>query len=102
VVAVGWGRTAIPVPPGQHQLHVHVPYLLPSQIGAADATVPVGPGQTVEVEYRAPVVAFSGGSLGPAPQKYNGMPVLIGLLAVMVVLGVCACVAPALTSLSGG
>lgn len=89
-VAAGWGRTVIPVPAGQYHLHVHVPYLLPSRIGVADLVVAVQPGQTLELEYRAPVVAFSGGSLGTAPQTYKGMPVLIVLLVLTLLLAVCA------------
>lgn len=75
-----WGRNVIPVAPGQHHVHVHVPYLLPSKIGPADATVSVQPGQPpVDLEYRAPVFAFASGSLGAPPQQYNGMGVMIGL-----------------------
>lgn len=86
-----WGRNVIPVPPGQHHVHVHVPYLLPSKIGPADATVPVQPGQPpVELEYRAPVFAFARGSLGAPPQQYNGMGAMIGLtVGVFVVLCLC-------------
>jgi hypothetical protein len=89
-----WGRSMIPLPPGQHHLHIHVPYFLPSRIGPADVQVPVHPGQTVEVEYRAPVWAFSAGSMGAPPQKYNGMPILYALLAVSVVLILCSCLVP--------
>ncbi|MEP9393150.1 hypothetical protein ABLE92_13805 [Gordonia sp. VNQ95] len=81
-----WGRNEIPLPPGQHHLHVHVPYLLPPRIGPADLPVMVHPGQPVELEYRAPVWVFSGGSLGPAPQKYNGMGATIAIFAVSMFL----------------
>ncbi len=64
-----WGRHVIPVPPGQYHLHVHVPYFLPPQLGPADLNVPVHPGQTVELEYRAPMFAFVKGALGVPPQK---------------------------------
>lgn len=86
-----WGRNVIPVQPGQHHVHVHVPYFLPPKIGPADATVPVHPGQPpVELEYRAPVFAFVNGSLGPPPQQYNGMGVQVGLLVGIFVL-FCLC-----------
>src|SRR5699024_3482683 len=49
-----WGRNEIPMPPGQYQLHIHAPYLLPSRVGVADTIVPVAPGQIIDVEYRAP------------------------------------------------
>ncbi|QSB17217.1 hypothetical protein JQS43_09520 [Natronosporangium hydrolyticum] len=85
-----WGRQVWTVSPGQHQLHVHVPYIIPSQIGKADVTVPVSPGQTVEVEYKAPLWVFSGGALGPPPQKYPAAGITIGLLIAFVVF-ICGC-----------
>jgi hypothetical protein len=90
-VAAVWGRNVIPVPPGQHHLHLFVPYFLPPKVGPADLTVPVQPGQPpVELEYRAPVWAFSKGSLGPPPQKYNGAGLMIGIMVgVLVVLCLC-------------
>ncbi len=84
VPGVKWGRVVLPVQPGQHHLHVHTPYFLPSRIGPVDVPVAVAPGQTVELEYRTPVVVWAQGSLGPPPQKYNGvwlMWVLLGLFA---------------------
>jgi hypothetical protein len=89
-VAAVWGRNVIPVQPGQHHLHVHVPYFLPPKVGPADLAVPVHPGQTVELEYRAPVWAFSRGSLGPPPQPYNGMGLTIGI-SVGAVAIICLC-----------
>ncbi|WP_212746359.1 hypothetical protein, partial [Nonomuraea sp. KC401] len=62
-----WGRNVIPLPPGQYHLHVHLPYLLPAQIGPADLTLWLQPGMASELEYRAPVWAYSRGALGPAP-----------------------------------
>ena len=90
-VPAGWGRTVVPVPPGQHHVHVHVPYLLPSRIGTADTVVPVHPGQVVEVEYRAPAIALLDGAIGPAPQKYRGLPAAIALVVVPLVLLLCVC-----------
>jgi hypothetical protein len=89
-IAGVWGRNVIPVQPGQHHLHVYVPYFLPSKIGPADLAVPVQPGQTVELEYRAPLWAFSQGSLGPPPQKYNGLGIIIAIYAVVFGL-ICLC-----------
>lgn len=86
-----WGRTVLPVQPGQHHLHVHTPYFLPSQVGSADLPVAVAPGQTVELEYRTPMLVWSAGSLGPPPQKYNGMWFTWVLLAVVLLLVVCCC-----------
>ncbi|MGW0484815.1 hypothetical protein [Nonomuraea sp. NPDC003214] len=77
-----WGRNVIPLPPGQYHLHVHLPYLMPAQIGPADVSIWLQPGGTLDVEYRAPLFAYSKGALGPAPQPWNGMGCMIGLLAV--------------------
>lgn len=98
-VHAGWGRTVIPVPPGQHHVHVHVPYVLPSQIGKADTMVPVHPGQVVEVEYRAPAIGWLDGSIGPAPQKFRGVAASLALIAVPLVLLLCVCGGLAVTTL---
>lgn len=90
-VAARWGRTVIPVPPGQHHVHVHVPYLLPPRIGPADTVVPVHPGQVVEVEYRAPLIGWLGGSLGPVPQQWRGVGASIALMVVPLVALLCVC-----------
>jgi hypothetical protein len=55
--------------------------------------VNVGGGQPVELEYRAPAFAFSPGSLGTPPQKYNGMGLTIALMVVpLVIVLICCCV----------
>jgi hypothetical protein len=90
-VQAGWGRTVVPVPPGQYHVHVHVPYLLPSRIGTAETVVGVHPGQVVELEYRAPAIALLGGAIGPAPQKYRGLPAAIALVVVPLLLLLCVC-----------
>lgn len=77
-----WGRTPLPATPGQHHVHVYVPYLFPSKIGPADATVNVAPGQLTELSYKAPLFAFSPGSLGEGPQKYNGVGITIAIMAI--------------------
>jgi len=105
-VRMGWGsRTVIPVEPGQHQVHVHAPYFLPSRIGPADLVVPVQPGQTVELEYKAPLWSFSPGSLGAPPQSYNGRTAMIALMALLAALVglplLCGCIA-GLMSMIGG
>jgi hypothetical protein len=101
-VQAAWGRTVVPVPPGQYHLHVHVPYLLPPRIGVADLPVTVQPGQTVELEYRAPMIAFLGGALGAPPQKYPGMVASIILLAVSLVLLLCICGGFVIAAATGG
>ncbi|MGA5299487.1 hypothetical protein ACPCHT_06130 [Nucisporomicrobium flavum] len=97
-----WGRTVVPVPAGQHHVHVHVPYLLPSRVGVADLGVTVHPGQTVELEYRAPMVAFMRGALGAPPQKYPGMAFTIAMLAVVGVILLCVCGGVLVAAMSSG
>jgi hypothetical protein len=82
----GWGRTHVPARPGQHHVHVYVPYFLPPKMGPADATADVRPGQVAELEYKAPIWAFSAGSLGVGPQKYNGVGITIAIVAIPFVL----------------
>lgn len=77
-----WGPNSIPLTPGQHQVHVHVPYILPSKTGPAETTVNLAPGQTTALEYKAPVWTFSKGSLGEGEQKYNGVGILLGVMVV--------------------
>jgi hypothetical protein len=97
-----WGRNAIPVAPGRHEVHVHTPYFLPSRVGPADTTVDVAPGQTLDLEYRSPVVVFMNGALGAPPQKYPGMLFMIILYVVLALLIVCCCGAAILGGGSGG
>lgn len=88
-----WNQNQFPVPAGSHHVHVEVPFI-PPKMGPADAQVPVGPGQQVSLEYRAPAWLFSPGALGPAPQPFNGLPILIGIYAVALVLILCSCAWP--------
>src|SRR5262249_23331371 len=67
-----WGENAFSVPPGRPRVHVYAPYFLPPRLGPADLVVDVRPGQTVRLEYRAPLVSWAKGSLGPPPQRYHG------------------------------
>ncbi|MGC4960922.1 hypothetical protein [Gordonia sp. DT101] len=89
-----WGRTVVPMPPGQHHVHVHVPYLLPSRLGPADTVIPVHPNQVTEAEYKAPLWAFSRGSLGMGPQSYNGVGATIAIAAISFVLFLLVLVLP--------
>ena len=91
-VPATWGRTVVPVPPGQHNVHAHVPYFLPSRIGNADTIVTVQPGQVVELEYAAPAIGWLDGTIGAAPQQHNGKTASIILLVVpLVLLILCVC-----------
>lgn len=81
-----WGSNNVPLAPGRHHVHVHVPYFFPPTCGPADVTVDVAPGQATALEYKAPVWSFGAGSLGHGEQTYNGMGALIAVLAVPIVL----------------
>ena len=90
-VAKAWGRQVFPVQPGQYHVHVHIPYFLPPRMGPADLPVTVYPGQTVELEYRAPLGNFFKGALGAPPQKWPGAILQIILLAIVGVILLCVC-----------
>ncbi|GAA4972692.1 hypothetical protein [Actinoplanes utahensis] len=97
-VPASWGRVVQSVATGEHHVHVHVPYLIPSRIGAADTTVVAVPGQTVELEYRAPLLSFLRGAIGAPPQRYPGAVAAWTLLALTVALAVCGCLGFVLNS----
>lgn len=100
---VPWSRrTFLPLPPGQYHLHIHVPYLIPTQIGKADLPVNVGGGRPVELEYKAPLWAFSPGSLGSPPQKYNGVLATVLVMVVPLVLVILCCCGGALLGIFDG
>lgn len=94
--SAGWGRTVLPVQPGQHRVHVQVRGRLQLAIGYANTLVDVDPGQVVELEYKAPIWGNSAGSLGPPGQSYNG---LVALMVISVVLAVCAIVIPIIATM---
>ncbi|SFS36220.1 hypothetical protein [Saccharopolyspora flava] len=79
-----WGKNPIDLPPGQHQIQVHVNYLW--KIGYATAVIPVGPGQQLDVFYRAPAMVFVDGAIGPTPQETPGMGLTIGVSIAVFVL----------------
>ena len=88
-----WGRVTTPVAPGPHEVHVHVPQRVPSRSGVADLTVAAVPGQTLELEYRTPALAFMRrGALGTPPQKHPGLAATIAVLATGALLAVCGCI----------
>jgi len=86
-----WGRQVIPVQPGTYRLDVYTPYILPPKLGPATLDVPVAPGQTVELEYKAPAFAFFPGSLGAPPQKYNALWIYWIILGIFALLIICCC-----------
>lgn len=82
------GRNVVPAPPGHYRIHVHLRYLAPRRMGPADHDADVTTGQWTEVEYKPPLWTLGKGSLGPPPQRYNGMVPILLLLAASVIVGV--------------
>lgn len=80
----GWGRTAITVPPGRHPVQVHVDYV--GAFGPAEDTVPVRPGESVTVHYRAPAFMFLKGAIGPTRPATPGAWISLVIVAALVAL----------------
>ncbi|MEU4564002.1 hypothetical protein AB0F72_36965 [Actinoplanes sp. NPDC023936] len=99
-VPANWGRVVTSVALGQHHVHVHVPYLMPSRIGVAETTVLAVSGRTVELEYRAPLLSFLHGNLGVPPQRYPGLAAAVALLVLAIVLLGCGCIGIILSAMS--
>ncbi|MEV4643912.1 hypothetical protein [Saccharopolyspora sp. NPDC049357] len=72
-----WGKNPIDLPPGQHQIRVHVNYLW--KVGYATAVIPVGAGQQLDVYYKPPAMVFMDGAIGPTPQDTPGLGLTIGI-----------------------
>ncbi len=84
-----WGRTHIPVGPGQHQVRVATRWMW--DMGPADAVVPVAEGQSTRVYYRSPAIAFIRGAIGPVPQSTPGIAfiyVMWGFVALVILLNI--------------
>lgn len=84
-----WGANHIPVGPGQYHVRVTTPWLF--DMGPANVTVPIAEGQATRFYYKAPVVIFLNGAIGPVPQKAPGMLFLYivwALVAVMFLLNI--------------
>ncbi|HUQ62195.1 MAG TPA: DUF2510 domain-containing protein [Acidimicrobiales bacterium] len=67
-----WGTTVFPVYPGRHRVRVSFKYLFMTDAGANQADVDVTPGQTVEVNYRAPWLVFLKGRMTVGLGYYPG------------------------------
>jgi hypothetical protein len=60
-----WGDSTYSVEPGQHTVHIEIPYVV-MKIAKATETVNVGAGETTALEYRPPIILFMSGKLRPA------------------------------------
>ncbi|GAA2094866.1 hypothetical protein GCM10009841_05630 [Microlunatus panaciterrae] len=66
-----WEQNVFDVPAGHRHVLCEVTYMW--AYGQAQTTVPVAPGQTVELYYASPMVSFGAGNLGFEPQQRPGM-----------------------------
>jgi hypothetical protein len=57
-----WGESTHTVSPGQHTVHIEIPYIF-TKVAKADATVDVAADQTVTVNYRAPLIVTMKGKI---------------------------------------
>ena len=58
-----WGLSVYDLPPGEHHLQVHFPYLFQDRCGPAALTVPIYAGYLTRVSYDAPFFMFSNGTM---------------------------------------
>ncbi|MEU5938179.1 hypothetical protein ABZ807_03160 [Micromonospora sp. NPDC047548] len=73
-----------------------MPYVLPRRAGRATREISVDQGGEVALEYMAPTITLARGALGaPGEQKSAGYSavMILNVVAVLVVLGICAALA---------
>ncbi len=58
----GWGESTHSVAPGQHTVHIEIPYIF-TKIAKATETVTVAANETVAMTYRPPLLVFMKGRL---------------------------------------
>lgn len=93
-----WDRNVYPMASGRHQVQVAVSYLW--DYGQATSLVDVGPGQSVELFYSAPMINLVAGRIGFEPQRRPGMVgfwLVIGLAGLIVLAVVLVFIAAALS-----
>ncbi|CAN5495403.1 hypothetical protein BH10ACT1_BH10ACT1_29970 [soil metagenome] len=73
---VGWGTTPVPVPPGQYQVEVWLPYLFFPQMGKNGIIVDAPPGGGVQVWWKSPWLVFLKGAISAGPP--SGAPAAAG------------------------
>jgi hypothetical protein len=60
-VVIGWGKSFVPLAPGEHTVSCYVRYLYLSRAMESLTTVHVGPGQVIELRWKARWIIFSPG-----------------------------------------
>lgn len=94
----GWGVQRMPVTPGEHQVEVWIPYILPRRAGRATCDIEITKGKTSALIYVAPVVTFARGSLGvSSPQTSRERTKIKGLRLIVAIAAVAALVVLVLT-----
>ncbi|GAA1949389.1 hypothetical protein [Catenulispora subtropica] len=58
-----WGERTISVAPGRHEVKIYFKYITKARCCEAGATVDVGEGQSVAMEYRTPMMMTAPGRL---------------------------------------
>ena len=58
-----WGPSFWDLPPGEHHLQVHFPYIFMDRCGPASLVVPIHAGHVSRVTYDAPFFMFSNGTM---------------------------------------
>ncbi|MEV5652244.1 hypothetical protein AB0L57_28690 [Nocardia sp. NPDC052254] len=83
LVARGWGHWAVPVPPGRHDVGIHI-----NRFGAllhpARLTVDTAAGARTPVHYRMPVGSFASARIGTTPQRAGGGGALVAVILFLV------------------
>ena len=60
-VVIGWGKSFVPLAPGEHTVSCYVRYLYLPRAMESSTTVHVGPGQVIELRWKARWIIFSPG-----------------------------------------
>lgn len=85
-----WGANPIPLPPGVHDVRVHVKYLW--DVGHAQLQVDTRSGAPVNVFYAAPAFAIIAGAMDYQPVKSPGQAAGIAIFAGIPALFLLLCI----------
>jgi hypothetical protein len=83
-VPVKYGENVVPVHPGPHTVSANGQWMW--KYGHAEQQIQVGPGETADLWYAAPVLTFMKGAMGPTKQRVPGVLGLVGVPLVIVAL----------------
>lgn len=83
-VPAKYGENVFPVHPGQHLATGSAQWMW--EYGQAQHPFVVGPGQTAELWYAAPLLTFMKGNMGTTKQKMGGMLGFVAFIVLMVLM----------------